>query len=95
MASTTDDGFLAEGFVWEGEVPGAVEIVETSSVQTMRRLLGTQSEGGLILDEVPAERATRVRLDFVGTDSLRLQEITLRTQPPRAFVDEMFLRVAR
>jgi hypothetical protein len=92
MVSGTGDGFAAEGHLW-GTGSDQVELTETSSAATMRRFRGTRDARSLVFVEEPPERATTVRFDFIGADSLRLQEIDTRVGPPRAFVDEMFVRI--
>jgi hypothetical protein len=93
MVATSADGFEAEGYVWRAEPTGPVELIETSSADPMRRFRGSWDTQALVLDEEPAARATQVRLEFLSADSLRLQEMSTRSQPPRAFVDEVFVRV--
>ena len=75
MISRSADQFAAEGYMWSTGNPREVELVEFSTVAPFRHFLGAREVSALVLEELPAERHTRVRLELLADGSLRLQEI--------------------
>jgi hypothetical protein len=95
MISRTADRFQAEGYLWSTGQSTDVELVEFSTVTPFRHFIGSREAEGLVLEELPATRHTRVRLELSASGALRLQELDTRMEPPDAFVTELFHHQAR